>query len=80
MDAANPGIELSLEDLHPDVAIERLRQGVKDVAVIFRYDDSQPPGDIRYRHLFDDPMSQAALAKSLWSLGLSRSDCSRASR
>jgi DNA-binding transcriptional LysR family regulator len=50
-----PGIELSLEDLHPDLAIQHLREGLIEVAVVFRYDDTLDP-DIRMTHLFDDPM------------------------
>lgn len=55
LNASAPGIELSLTDLHPDVAIPRLREGAIDVAVIFRYDDSVSD-DLHVRHLFDDPM------------------------
>lgn len=53
--ASAPGIELALEDLHPTVALQRLREGSIDVAVVFRYDDPLP-ADVRSRHLFDDPM------------------------
>jgi DNA-binding transcriptional LysR family regulator len=53
--ASYPGIELSLEDLHPEVAIQRLRQGAIDVAVVFRHDGALPE-DVHFRHLFDDPM------------------------
>lgn len=52
---AAPGIELTLEDLHPDLALARLRNGEVDVAVVFRYDDVLPE-DMRATHLFDDPM------------------------
>jgi DNA-binding transcriptional LysR family regulator len=51
-----PGVELSLVDLHPDLAIQQLREGLIDVAVVFRYDDDDPPEDLRSVHLFDDPM------------------------
>lgn len=50
-----PGLEVSLEDLHPDLACDQLRQGLIDVAVIFRYDDKAPDG-LHLQHLFDDPM------------------------
>jgi DNA-binding transcriptional LysR family regulator len=53
--ATSPGIELTLTDLHPDLAVQRLREGTIDVAVIFRYDDSVPDG-VHVEHLFDDPM------------------------
>jgi len=51
----HPGIELHLADAHPQVAVDMLRDGRVDVAVIFRYDDTTPD-DIRAAHLFDDPM------------------------
>jgi DNA-binding transcriptional LysR family regulator len=55
MKAAAPGIEVSLTEMHPEVALDRLRDGSIDVAVVFRYDDSVP-SDLRFEHLFDDPM------------------------
>jgi DNA-binding transcriptional LysR family regulator len=51
----HPGIELHLIEAHPRVALDLLRAGQVDVAVVFRYDDSTPD-DIRATHLFDDPM------------------------
>jgi DNA-binding transcriptional LysR family regulator len=51
----HPGIELHLTDAHPRVALDLLRAGQVDVAVIFRYDDTTPD-DVRATHLFDDPM------------------------
>jgi DNA-binding transcriptional LysR family regulator len=53
--ASSPGIELSLADLHPELAVQGLREGTIDVAVIFRYDDSVPEG-VYVQHLFDDPL------------------------
>jgi DNA-binding transcriptional LysR family regulator len=53
--ASAPGLELSLVDLHPDLALQQLREGLVDVAVVFRYDDDAPEG-MRCTHLFDDPM------------------------
>ncbi len=50
-----PGVELSLADMHPDEALQRLREGLIDVAIVFRYDD-EVPEDFRFQHLFDDPM------------------------
>jgi DNA-binding transcriptional LysR family regulator len=50
-----PDIELTLQDLHPDVALQQLREGLIDVAVVFRYDD-EVPSDLRFIHLFDDAM------------------------
>ena len=37
------------------MALDLLRAGQVDVAVVFRYDDTIPD-DIRATHLFDDPM------------------------
>ena len=51
----HPGIELHLVDAHPRVALDLLRAGQVDAALIFRYDDTTPD-DIRATHLFDDPM------------------------
>lgn len=51
----HPGIELSLVDAHPEVALTMLRAGEVDAAIGFRYDDTAPD-DVRGIHLFDDPM------------------------
>src|SRR4029453_10327278 len=51
----HPGIELHLTDAHPQVALDLLRAGQGDGAVVFRYDDTTPD-DVRAIHLFDDPM------------------------
>jgi len=53
----HPGLELSLTDVHPEDALQQLRAGQVDVALIFRYDDT-PPEDhsIRLVHLLDDPL------------------------
>ncbi|MEO3929679.1 LysR family transcriptional regulator [Micromonosporaceae bacterium B7E4] len=51
----HPGIELHLADAHPQVAMNLLRDGQVDAALVFRYDDTTPD-DIRTTHLFDDPM------------------------
>ena len=55
MQTSAPGIELTLQDLHPDLALQQLREGSIDVAVVFRYDDEVPQG-MRFTHLFDDAM------------------------
>ncbi len=53
----HPGLQISLTDTHPPEAIEMLRAGKVDVAVIFRYDETEPePDDIRLHHLLDDPV------------------------
>jgi DNA-binding transcriptional LysR family regulator len=56
----HPGIELHLADAHPQVALDLLRAGQIDAALIFRYDDTTPD-DIRATHLFDDPMHLLSL-------------------
>src|SRR5215217_1004051 len=38
----HPGLEVSLTDAHPHDAIELLRTGKVDVAIIFRYDETAP--------------------------------------
>ncbi|EWM11027.1 LysR family transcriptional regulator [Kutzneria sp. 744] len=57
----HPGIELHLVDAHPQVALDLLRAGQVDAALVFRYDDTTPD-DIRAVHLFDDPMCLLSLA------------------
>lgn len=56
----HPGVELHLADAHPRVALDLLRAGEVDAALIFRYDDATPD-DIRVTHLFDDPMHLLSL-------------------
>ena len=52
----HPGLELSLVDSHPEEALDMLRTGQTDVAVIFRYDKSAAEErDFRLVHLLDDP-------------------------
>jgi DNA-binding transcriptional LysR family regulator len=53
----HPGLELGLTDTHPEDALEQLRAGHVDVAVIFRYGDTAPEHDsVRLTHLLDDPL------------------------
>jgi DNA-binding transcriptional LysR family regulator len=53
----HPGVELGLTDAHPEDALQQLRAGHVDVAVIFRYDDTAPEDNsIRLTHLLDDPL------------------------
>src|SRR4051812_16060037 len=42
---AHPGLQLSVTDTHPEEALQLLRTGQVDVAVIFRYDESPPEDD-----------------------------------
>ena len=52
----HPGLELRLTETEPPDALRMLRAGYVDVAVIFRYDDTDPEDDgIRLTHLLDDP-------------------------
>src|SRR3954468_3716644 len=53
----HPDLDLGLTDTHPEEALQQLRAGHVDVAVIFRYDDTAPEDDsIRLTHLLDDPL------------------------
>jgi DNA-binding transcriptional LysR family regulator len=53
----HPGLQIGLTDTQPPEALELLRTGKIDVAVIFRYDDTDPePDDVRLHHLLDDPL------------------------
>src|SRR5215468_1966926 len=55
--ARQPNLEISLTDTHPPEAIELLRTGKVEVAVIFRYDETEPePAGVRLHHLLDDPV------------------------
>jgi DNA-binding transcriptional LysR family regulator len=78
----HPGLEVSLIDTHPPEAIELLRTGQVDVAVVFRYADTEPePPNVRLHHLLDDPVyllstrrerSVAALRDATWIAGCER--------
>src|ERR671914_1592727 len=53
----HPGLQISLTDTHPPEAIELLRAGKVEVAIIFRYDETEPePAGVRLHHLLDDPV------------------------
>src|SRR6185436_9289336 len=77
--ARHPGLEVSLTDTHPPEAIELLRTGKIEVAVIFRYGETEPePPGVRLHHLLDDPVyvlsrrrepSLAALSDATWIAG-----------
>ncbi len=54
---AYPGIELSLFDQHPVEALQMLRHGEIDVALVFRYADAPVEDEgFRLRHVGDDPI------------------------
>jgi DNA-binding transcriptional LysR family regulator len=53
----HPGLEISVTDTHPLEALELLRTGKIEVAVIFRYEHTEPePPGVRLHHLLDDPV------------------------
>jgi DNA-binding transcriptional LysR family regulator len=53
--ARHPGLQVSLTDTHPIDALELLRTGKVEVAVIFRYEETEPePPGVRLHHLLDD--------------------------
>ena len=50
-------LQITVVDTHPPEALELLRAGKVDVAVIFRYAETEPePDNIRLHHLLDDPL------------------------
>src|SRR5690349_13772178 len=51
----HPRLALGLADTHPEEALQQLRTGHADVAIIFRYEDTAPEDDtVRLTHLLDD--------------------------
>ncbi len=53
----HPGLQISLTDAHPPDALELLRTGKIEVAIIFRYDETEAePAGVRLHHLLDDPV------------------------
>ena len=78
----HPGLQVTLTDTHPPEALELLRAGRIDVAVIFRYDETEPePDGVRLHHLVDDPVyllstqrvrAFAALRNATWIAGCER--------
>ena len=78
----HPGLQISLTDAHPFESLELLRAGKIDVAIIFRYDESEPePEGVRLHHLLDDPMylltlrrgqKLSTLHKATWIAGCER--------
>jgi DNA-binding transcriptional LysR family regulator len=78
----HPGLQVSLIDTHPPEALELLRTGNIDVAIVFRYDESEAePAGVRLHHLLDDPVyllspdggdSLADLRDATWIAGCDR--------
>jgi DNA-binding transcriptional LysR family regulator len=55
--ARHPGLEINLSDAHPHEALELLRTGKIEVAIIFRYEETEAePAGVRLHHLLDDPV------------------------
>jgi DNA-binding transcriptional LysR family regulator len=80
--ARHPDLQITLTDEHPPEALELLRAGTIDVALIFRYDETEPePDNVRLHHLLDDPVyllstgrrrKLAALRDATWIAGCER--------
>jgi DNA-binding transcriptional LysR family regulator len=80
--ARHPGLQITLTDTHPPEAIELLRTGNIEVAIIFRYDETEPePAGVRLHHLLDDPLyllsaepgqTLAGLRDATWIAGCER--------
>src|SRR5215212_9872381 len=78
----HPDLRITLTDTHPPEALELLRAGRVDIAVIFRYDETEPePDNVRLHHLLDDPLyllstrrvrKLAALHDATWIAGCER--------
>ena len=61
---AHPGLEIGSIDTHPPEALELLRTGKIDVAIGFRYDETEPePDGVRLHHLLDDPVYLLSLRR-----------------
>lgn len=79
---SHPRLQVTLVDTHPADALDLLRAGKIDVAVIFRYDESDPePEGVRLHHLLDDQLyllstrrihKLAALGDATWVAGCER--------
>src|SRR5258708_13195051 len=53
----HPDLQITLTDTHPPEALELLRAGKVDVAVIFRYDETEPePDNVPLHHLLAHPL------------------------
>jgi DNA-binding transcriptional LysR family regulator len=78
----HPGLQITLLDTHPPEALELVRTGKIEVAIIFRYDETEAePIGVRLHHLLDDPLyllsarrgrKLAALHDATWIAGCDR--------
>ena len=74
----HPGLQVSLTDTHPIDALELLRTGKVEVAIIFRYDETEPePAGVRLHHLLDDSGLRAVDASRARAGNLARRDVDR---
>src|SRR3954462_12219336 len=77
-----PSLGIRVADPAPLAALELLRTGKIEVAVIFRYEETEPePAGVRLHHLLDDPVyvlstrrerGMAALRDATWIAGCER--------
>jgi DNA-binding transcriptional LysR family regulator len=78
----HPGLEIGSTDTHPPEALELLRTGRVELAIIFRHDEAEAePRGVRLHHLLDDPMyllsnrptrGLASLRDATWIAGCER--------
>src|ERR687888_2245428 len=78
----HPSLEISVIDTHPGDALELLRTGKIEVAIVFRYAETEPePPGVRLHHLLDDPVyvlstrrerGLASLRDATWIAGCER--------
>jgi DNA-binding transcriptional LysR family regulator len=79
----HPELQITVIDTHPEESLELLRAGSVDVAIIFRYEETEPePAGVRLHHLLDDPLyllskrgtrgSLSALRDATWIAGCTR--------
>jgi DNA-binding transcriptional LysR family regulator len=82
LEQKHPNVQVTLTDAHPPEALDLLRTGQAEVAVIFRYDETEPePDGVRLHHLLDDPVyllsngrkrRLSALRDATWIVGCER--------
>ncbi|MFS8100761.1 LysR family transcriptional regulator [Lentzea alba] len=61
---AHPGLQLSLYDRHPVEALQMLRHGEIDIALVFRQPNVAPEEGFRMVHLADDPINLISRTKN----------------
>jgi DNA-binding transcriptional LysR family regulator len=62
----HPGLDVSVSDMHPPEALKLLRAGQIDIALVFRYEDTEPePEGVRLHHLLDDPVYLLSKQRSI---------------